>query len=118
MKSHSRGVLREHGATLFARVSTQENSAARSPRTLRLDAGLDGRGEESRSFSGFFLRPVLDVVLEGPVVKSGFLDDGVGDVMEGDHAEELIALAHRQVANVVLVHELAQVFQRVLGTAA
>src|SRR5688572_17435175 len=60
------------------------------------------------SLRGLGLGPVLDVALQQAVVERGFLDHRVGDVVERDHAEELVAFPDRQVADMVLVHELAQ----------
>src|SRR5687768_12345195 len=85
---------------------------------LRGDDGARLRAQPAPSLPRLGLGPVLDVALQQAVMERGFLDHRVGDVVERDYAEELVAFLDRQVADMVLVHELAQALERVLGVAA
>ena len=46
------------------------------------DGETDRKGDDPRLFGRVFVGPVLDVGLEQAVVQTGFLDHGVGDVVE------------------------------------
>src|SRR6266508_1700769 len=81
------------------------NSALRKP--VR---GLDvvGATNSHPALLAFFVGPALDVTLEHAVLEALLFVDRLGNVMEGDDAEQRRAFLHRDITLVPLDHGAAQ----------